>query len=1011
MIKEVLSLIDSNEPLDMAFGVSAPTGTGKTTSLIYEIYKARKPVRIMVTQPTTAATRSIFNWMKSRYGKEINFGYSAEGDVKYTDKDNIIYVTAGHMENAMFRYFENGRPKGDIDICDILVLDEAHRGALDQATIVALWKEALCSLKDDRTPVKVPKLIFMSATLDMDAVGFPNNRVVTLAYKPYPITITYNDESYDVNSRDLYPKLAEKIFDIHANKPIPMNSRKNKESGVKYPGYDVWVVFCPGREEVLIVANELTKRLNDQTDEEKEDIPTEVCAVYGTQSADENMKIFTPPKAGVRRFIIGTPLIEASVTVPFVTYIFDSMMEKYNGVENTNGQSFNGPPRLITGIISQSSAEQRAGRTGRVCPGEVFRMMTKEKYDSLSYNRLPEIQRIPLTSVAINFLSVGLDPAKVFEGMVNEGNLRAAIAELELLEMYKDGEVTEIGKFAPRFPLSVRCSAFLYWWIKSDIDGIKLPIFPGIVITCLINCFGEGYYYYPRLDRKSGENASEFNKRQSLENIDSYEKYYRKYAGRPSGDGGPAERGRTDLEVLIVMWHYLLVEFGGVSGDESFVRDRRIIKAFCAENWLNGKKISELFNCVSKVKSALSRHLRKPIITTVFSPVDGVINATPILQRVYPDQRYTRFSNKGKRKTNVEYYNATTKLFGVTEKRAPITMNSELYGEIVSIYPRLTLNKKQEYLVFNVPLPDPDGDTPHIPEPYDVFEQNDSPVKSVSPPKTGPRVPHLKARDVKRALSKGKSSNDDDESETSNVKPQRRIRSSPESARATSAKIKPRPAARKASSEEEVVAPAKASRSPSSRFKLVLPSARKSESSSEEEKVVPPKASRSTSSPSSRLKLVQSSARKDESSSEEEEKVVPSKASRSTSSPSKVVRPPVRKDESSSEEEKAAPSKASRSPSKVVRPPVRKDESSSRREKAVRSPSRVVRPSAREDSASEEERDSAKVVRSPSRITRPTAASSRRPVVSPKMAILPPIKSKKGTMILNQKSSSSAEDS
>ena len=92
------------------------------------------------------------------------------------------------------------------------------------------------------------------------------------------------------------------------------------------------------------------------------------------------------------------------------------MTEKYTKSTPSGGEI------LTLDNISRSSAKQRAGRTGRVCPGKVTRMCTENYFNSskMEEQRLPEIRRVPLHNMIIKVLSVGLDPSIVFSGRIRK---------------------------------------------------------------------------------------------------------------------------------------------------------------------------------------------------------------------------------------------------------------------------------------------------------------------------------------------------------------------------------------------------------------------------------------------------------------------------------------------------------------------------------------------------------------------------------------------------------------
>jgi HrpA-like RNA helicase len=711
-IDTVVEMCLSDKPEDLIFGIMAPTGSGKSTNLIERIQTLtsedlNKSTKVFVLQRTIAAVKSLYERMNQLFGSKIKFGYAAESNIVYKANSEIVYCTGGHLENKMLSLYEDGEPKQDIDFCDYLVVDEAHVNSLEQETLVALWKQAL--IKE----FKVPKLIFISATLNMQDIGFPKAKVITIQSKSFPVEIFWNNRDYPIDSKDLYKDTAELIFQNHLTTPIKKINKKVDKNGIFWPGYDTWLCFCPGQKEVINVAEYLNdayqkyliqKKENedDSDDDDNSDSENlEIIPIYGSMNSDVYMKIFVPPKSGIRRIIISTNLAESSITISFVTWIYDTMTEKYTKTTSNGGEI------LALDNISKASAKQRAGRTGRVCPGKVTRMCTEEYFDSdkLVEQRLPEIKRVPLHNMIIKLLSVGLNPSELFPGRIDKTNLEISIKTLTFLGMLENENgkiiVTEMGHFATRFALSVRGTAILYRWIQSKYD-----IFPGIVITCLIDCYDNQSYFFYKFNSNN-------------DNIEYYEKYFRKYAGPASRNEDMAKTGLSDIEALIVMWHHLMYSLGGV------LRPKKgALKKYCIDNSLNQKKISECLNAISKVYGTLNRSVEEEIKLTAFSPSEAVANITKILNIVYSDNICILSKNKERQKVyqkmKSSFNKSDTLSWYTLDMRCPLTLNSAIYSRILCIRARESqvsgTNKNQNYITLSIPI---DTDS-HIPEEYEI---------------------------------------------------------------------------------------------------------------------------------------------------------------------------------------------------------------------------------------------------------------------------------------------------
>jgi HrpA-like RNA helicase len=89
-------------------GIVAPTGSGKSTSLIKKLYDDGDEPRIFVSEPTVPAARGLASEMKGRLGNNI-VGFAAEGVIQYSNSTKVIYCTAGHLRRKMLNYFINGK--------------------------------------------------------------------------------------------------------------------------------------------------------------------------------------------------------------------------------------------------------------------------------------------------------------------------------------------------------------------------------------------------------------------------------------------------------------------------------------------------------------------------------------------------------------------------------------------------------------------------------------------------------------------------------------------------------------------------------------------------------------------------------------------------------------------------------------------------------------------------------------------------------------------------------------
>jgi HrpA-like RNA helicase len=582
-LPKIVSLISTNATVSIV----APTGSGKSVAVPAAI--AASGARCFVTVPTRTAAISLTEYQRilqqaASPNSNINqinklVGYAAEGNVNYGPETVIAYVTGGHARRKMLSYFNKGIAS-PIDFCDVLMVDEVHSGSLDTTIIISLWMKAASS------GVQVPRLVIASATPVPIAID-PTPAVYTVDLAAFPIEYRYLDKDIDIDDPNglLYNEAAKIAADIHRNTPI--NS-----------GHIL--IFAPGSTEVENVAASLKEQLGASIEGKSIDI----IPAFGALKPEDIALIYKQTGPNERKAVIATNIAEMSITITDVGHVIDTMVEKRAETSQSGGF------RLTTHYISKDSAKQRAGRTGRTRPGICYRMCTQETFERLEDHRPPEIQRIPIYETVMELLDVGLSPENVIKG-IDVQRIVHAVQLLSRLGMVTNTEngiaVTDLGHFAPKFHISVRNSAFLWHWIQAGY-----PVFPGIVVAVLIDCYGPSYFWIPR--RKPEMSTEEYN----LILKEYKTKYFGKYVGY------------NDLETCLNMWSDLMKNTGGIQTSQ------KALVNWARDNSINNKKIRELLLIVEQCVNAATRN-RYTVTIGPFTTEGVMTAARPILLSVYSD--------------------------------------------------------------------------------------------------------------------------------------------------------------------------------------------------------------------------------------------------------------------------------------------------------------------------------------------------------------------------------------
>lgn len=149
---------------------------------------------------------------------------------------------------------------------------------------------------------------------------------------------------------------------------------------------------------------------------------------------------------------MATNIAETSITIDGVVYVIDPGFVKQNNYNPKTGMS-----SLVVEPISRASAQQRAGRAGRVGPGKAFRLYTKWAFkNELLEDTVPEIQRTNLGTVVLMLKSLGINDVLNFD-FLDKPPADTIIQSFELLyalgALNHKTELTRMGRRMAEFPV------------------------------------------------------------------------------------------------------------------------------------------------------------------------------------------------------------------------------------------------------------------------------------------------------------------------------------------------------------------------------------------------------------------------------------------------------------------------------------------------------------------------------------------------------------------------------
>ncbi|XP_059479514.1 probable ATP-dependent RNA helicase DHX34 [Neocloeon triangulifer] len=427
--KEIVEAVQENSVVVIA----GDTGCGKSTQVPQYLIRAGFK-NIACTQPRRIACISLSKRVAyetlNQYGSEV--GYQIRFEKSKTQHTKILFITEGLLLRQV-------QTDPELSGYDVIVLDEVHERHLHGDFMLGILKCLLFQRKD-------LKLVLMSATINIQLfAGFFeefNPKVIQVPGRLFPIKLHYRPIV-----RDRFAKKSER-FDPHPFVQILQLIDK------KYPKDEKGdvLMFLSGMTEISTVV-EAGKLYAQETQN------WIILPLHSTLSISDQDKVFDYPPDGVRKCIVSTNIAETSVTIDGIRFVVDSGKVKEMSYDATCKMQ-----RLKEFWVSQASAEQRKGRAGRTGPGVCFRLFSEEEYEAMSPYTTPEILRVPLDSLLLQMVAMGLPDARRFpfiEAPAAE-SIEQSIGTLkEQGALTVDEHLTPMGKMLSCLPVDITIGKML----------------------------------------------------------------------------------------------------------------------------------------------------------------------------------------------------------------------------------------------------------------------------------------------------------------------------------------------------------------------------------------------------------------------------------------------------------------------------------------------------------------------------------------------------------------------
>jgi len=575
--------------------IAGATGSGKTTQ-IPKMLLSMGYQSIGHTQPRRIAARTISERIAEELGQEVGglVGYQ----VRFTDRvgadTKIKLMTDGILLNQIHR-------DRDLKKYDAIIIDEAHERSLTVDFLLGYLKQLLPRRPD-------LKIIITSATIDPGSFSrhFDDAPIIEVSGRTYPVEVRFRPlvaEAVEADDDD-GPSTGSGTVGGSGTVAVdrdPIEGINAALDELAREGTGDVLVFLSGEAEIRDAEDAIRGR----------NLPfTEVLPLYGRLSSADQHRVFQPSgSAGTRRrIVLATNVAETSLTVPGIKYVIDA------GTARISRYSVRSKiQRLPIEAISQASANQRSGRSGRTSDGIAIRLYSEEDFTKRPEFTEPEILRTNLAAVILQMISLGLGDIASFP-FLQPPDSRGIKDGLDLLRelgaVEGAGEtprLTQVGKQLSQLPIDPRLARMIIESKKHGTTREVMAIVAGLSIQ------------------------------------DPRERPLEK---RPQADQSHARftDPTSDFLSLLKLWDYLKTKEKELSGNQ--------FRRMCRSEYLNYLRIREwedVYKQLTRLAKQLGLHVGEPhtnpdgIHRSLLAGLLSQIGLKDVAKRDYVGARQSRF--------------------------------------------------------------------------------------------------------------------------------------------------------------------------------------------------------------------------------------------------------------------------------------------------------------------------------------------------------------------------------
>ena len=429
-VKEIIPEVLQHLQSDNTLIINAPAGAGKSTLLplafLNEPWFEGK--KILMLEPRRLAAKAIASRMAYFLGEQVGetIGYRIRFENRTSASTRIEVLTEGILTRML---------QSDNELKDVamVIFDEFHERSIHADVALALCREAQQVLRPDL------KLLIMSATLDMPQLTrLLGSKAVTSQGRLFPVDINYEGDT-DITT-------------------LPEQCARVVMKAVKANDGDV-LVFLPGQGEIMRTEEILRQKLRGFA----------IMPLYGSLPMNRQHAAIFPHKEGKRKIVLATSIAETSLTIEGITMVVDSGFGRTSKFDPKSGLS-----RLQTIQISKDSADQRAGRAGRLSPGVCYRMWSKTTHARMTEHLVPQIIESDLASLMLDMAQWGVVDINQLTWLTPppKGAVLQASNTLHELDALEHGKITPQGTKMLQLPCHPRIAHMLL--MADEDDNVAL---------------------------------------------------------------------------------------------------------------------------------------------------------------------------------------------------------------------------------------------------------------------------------------------------------------------------------------------------------------------------------------------------------------------------------------------------------------------------------------------------------------------------------------------------------